>query len=230
MSLAELLDSYRQAGYLLSPPKEVKSGKEATLFAVEHDGRTLALKVYADPAERAFKRTESYLEGRWYRKPSERKAVAKKNRFAKTMLFEKWVQREYYLLKQLHERGVRVPEPIAIVDHSILMEFLGTDLTPAPRLIDIQLDTSTAERVLAELLDAVRTMRGLGIVHSDLSPYNLLWWRNTAYIIDLPQAVDIRSNLNSTELLRRDLKNLLIYFAKYTQVDEPAVLASFDLR
>lgn len=219
-SLEQVLDNYKKKGYELSLDREIKSGKEATVFAVAYKDTILALKIYADPKIRSFQNTGIYLEGRHFRSQSEKKAVIKRNRKGIATIHQSWIGREFYLLKKLHDKGVHVPQVIEWTTSSILMEFMGNGETPAPRLIDIELSAGRAKETLTILMEDIQKMLKIGIVHSDLSPYNILYWNKTPYIIDIPQAIDIRTNPNKGELLKRDVTNLLEYFKKFIPINE----------
>lgn len=218
----EILQEYKGKGFLLDYIREVRSGKEATVHLVNLNGRTLALKVYKDPEERTFQNNSIYLEGKHFKNLSERKAILKKNKFGKGLLHTTWIKREFYLLRKLKELGVTVPGVVESTSTSMLMQFIG-DIEAAPRLIDVKLTPDQARRALEVILKDMALLLEYGIVHGDLSAYNLLWWQDKPYIIDLPQAIDIRNNPNKTMLLKRDLDNIVKYFNKIITVDEKVI-------
>lgn len=224
-----VLEEYRLKGFELTYLGPVKSGKEATVHAVGCGEKTFALKVYVDPALRAFQKTGTYFEGRFFRRPSVRKAIRQRNRFGKRFLHGSWVRREFFLLSKLAEAGANIPKVFDWTATSVLMEFIGEGADPAPRLIDIRLTARDAEAVLETLLKNVRLFLDAGIVHGDLSPYNVLWWRHQPFVIDFPQAIDVRTNPHSQALLKRDLRNLAAYFAKIVAVDLNEIYSRFGV-
>ncbi|MFH1315692.1 MAG: RIO1 family regulatory kinase/ATPase [Candidatus Uhrbacteria bacterium] len=206
----------------------IKSGKEATVYRAMLDGHLVAMKVYKKPEERNFKNTGAYLLGKYYRRASERKAVAKKNKFAKKMKHENWVRREFFMLQELFDTGSNIPKPILQIDDAIFMELLGDINTVAPRLCDIELEKSEAQRAFDSVLKSVKTFWSFGIVHADLSEFNILWWKSQPYIIDFPQSIDRRMHPNPREILDRDLGNIVKYFGKYIVVDLEEIKSKFE--
>jgi RIO kinase 1 len=138
IELEKILKEYEQKSYQLQNPKQIKSGKEATVFVVSNRDETLALKVYIDPEHRSFKDTSNYLEGKYFRSSSQKRALIKGNKYGKKLLHKNWVRREFFLLQELHQLGANVPEVYALTEDSILMQFIG-DETVAPQLISIDL-------------------------------------------------------------------------------------------
>ncbi len=228
INLEQILKDYENKNYHLQNPRQVKSGKEATVFVVFFHGKPLALKVYIDPETRAFKNNQAYLEGKYFRNPSERKAVLKQNRAGKRLLHEGWIRREFSMLKKLYQLGANVPKVYESAGESILMDFIGDELA-APRLIDVELDSNQARESFEAIIKNVELMLECGTIHGDLSPYNILWWRNKPWIIDLPQAIDIRNNQNKDSFLKRDLDNIITYFQKYISIDTSEIYGRFDL-
>lgn len=99
------------------------------------------------------------------------------------------------------------------------MELLGDHETVAPRLIDVELMEKEAPSVFKSLMESVEVFWNLGVVHGDLSAYNILWWNSKPYVIDFPQSIDVRTHPNAREILERDLQNLTMYFGKYMIVN-----------
>jgi RIO kinase 1 len=189
---------------------KLKSGKEADVWLVRTGGELKALKVYA---ENTLRSRQAYTEGQWISSPSLRKAIKQKTKIGKDLQQRLWTKREYYLLKKLRDAGVNTPAVFAYTDNAILMEYLGDANQAAPRLIDIKLDAETAKQAQEELERSVQILLENGVVHADLSPYNILWWKDRPWIIDLPQATDIRHNPNWQEFYKRDVENIKRYFA-----------------
>ncbi len=214
------LSALDQKQFKLSLYKTIKAGKEAQVLLVKHDKGLLALKVYKNHLLRTFKKTDIYMTGKYIKKQSHRKAVEQKNKFGKQYIQDTWVMREFHLLQKIYTIKATIPQPIAAVTNAILMEFIGSKDIPAPKLIDVQLDYDQAPFAFENIVNDMRLFLQAGIVHSDLSPFNILWWKNLPYIIDFPQAVDIRTNPNTEEMLRRDIHNISTYFTKHFPINE----------
>jgi RIO kinase 1 len=188
--------------------KPISSGKEAMVYLVRNKGLFQALKVYKDHTTRSFKNNHEYLEGKYTRLPSERKAMSQRTKFGKDLQHKLWVKREFYLMKKLFEKGANIPEPFELARNSILMEYIGDDHGPAPKLKDATITLTEKETIYKVLTKNLELFNECGIVHADFSPFNVLYWKKKIYIIDFPQAIDIRNNPNKDELLERDLQNL----------------------
>lgn len=194
--------------------KRLSSGKEATVYLVSIADRLMALKVYKDSSQRSFKNNQEYLAGKYIHSPSQRKAMQQRNRFGKELMHKLWVKREFYMLKKLYDLGVKIPQPIEMTSNSILMEYLGTRDFPAPKMKDIKLSREELEIVYKQVLDDIDLMFENGIVHGDLSPFNILYWQDKPFIIDFPQSVDVRNNPNAQAILERDIKNITNWYEK----------------
>lgn len=211
----------------------LKTGKEAEVFVIERvadDGRRclLAHKRYrprrvshkGELAALGFQRAASfvhdagYRDGRLIGNSRDRRAVARRSSHGRTVLGRGWVDREFDALSRLAVAGVSVPFPVARTADGILMEYLGTADAAAPRLVSAALDRATAARAAELLVADLGRMLGAGLVHADLSVYNLLWWEDRPWIIDLPQAVDVSSHAQALDLLRRDLGNVTPWFVR----------------
>lgn len=174
-------------------------------------GEYYALKIY-NPRVKLSTR-DDYTEGQWFNSPSLRKAMKQKTKVGKSFQQKLWVRREYYLLKKLSDQGARLPKVFGHSDDAILMQYIGNEEKPAPRLVDVNLDNETKARVLAELEENIQMFLDNGVVHSDLSEYNILWWNDQPWIIDFPQAIDTRRNPNWKKFYDRDLRNVRDYLA-----------------
>lgn len=215
VDIHQALEGYREKKIILDIVKEVRSGKEATVYLVSNQKHELfALKVYKNPDQRAFKHTEQYLAGKYFRSASLRRAVTKKNTYGRKVLNDLWTKREFYLLKLAFNAGVHVPKPFEWTSNSILMEFVGSDEVPAPRLSDVDLDSNKVNELYLMLMKDIEILRDRGIVHGDFSEYNVLIADGRPYIIDFPQALDIRNNPNWEEMYKRDIANIKKYFQK----------------
>jgi len=227
--IQEVLDEYKIKGYNFENVAVVKSGKESTVYAAQHGQKIYALKIYTNPNIRSFSATDEYTAGKYFRKKSVRRAVNKKTKFARRHLFKSWVRREFYLLGQLAEMGANTPEVFEYTDSTVLMQFIGDGTRSAPRMLDVELTKKEAESAFETILKNIEIFLKLGIVHSDLSFYNILWWQNQPWIIDVPQAIDIRENPNKDLLLKRDLDTVIKSFRKYFEVDVNEIYSRFQL-
>lgn len=194
--------------------KNIKSGKEADCFLVKIKDRLFCLKLYNDRSLSTTSRNSIYLAGKWFRNPSQKKAVSKGNKYGKDLVKKLWTKREYYMLKKFYTLGASVPKVFDYNCDSILMEYLGASNLPAPLLKDTVLSEKQRAYVFNQIVDSIKTFYKCGIVHGDLSEFNVIFWQNKPYIIDFPQAVDIRNNPNTNELLLRDISNICKFFNK----------------
>ena len=208
-SQTDILAEWRSKYPGMAVVRRLKSGKEADLWLVKYRDELLALKVYIAGG---FSTRAKYSQGQWISEPSLRKAVKQKTKVGKTLQQRLWMKREYYLLQKLHEKGAIVPKVLAFTNTAILMQYLGDENQAAPRLADINLDTALRSGALQRIEASVQLFLENGIVHADLSPYNILWWDNQPWIIDFPQAADIRRNEDWRELYDRDLAAIRRYF------------------
>ncbi|OIQ99675.1 RIO1 family protein [mine drainage metagenome] len=195
---------------------QLMSGKEATVYIVRCAGEIRCAKVYKDAKQRSFRNSASYQEGRKVKNSRQARAMEKGSRYGRQMQEEAWQSAEVDALYRLAAAGVRVPQPHLCHEGVLLME-LVTDAegNPAPRLNDIELTEAQALEFHAELLNQVVRMLCAGIIHGDLSEYNILVGADGPVIIDLPQAVDAAGNSNAEAMLERDVANLAAYFSRF---------------
>ena len=213
------LAALEATGVIVDVVGALKSGKEATVYVCRADKRKaraylVAAKVYHSRERRDFSNATAYDDGRQFLKARTARAVRGKTEFGREAEFSRWIYREWERLEQLYAAGVAVPKPITVSDGVIVMEFLGDETGPAPQLREVSLSHEQAISAFRWLMYDVELMPGANVVHGDLSPYNILWWREKATIIDLPQAVDPRFNRNARGLLERDVANVCRYFAR----------------
>ena len=194
--------------------KDIKSGKEANCILVEIDDQLSCLKTYKNNSLSVNNKNSLYLSGKWFRNPSQQKSVAKGNRFGKDLIRKLWTKREFFMLKKFHNLSTNVPLVFDYNQNSILMEYLGDRNLPAPLLKDVTLTVIQLEDVFQQVINSIKTFYECGVVHGDLSEFNILWWQDSPYIIDFPQAIDIRTNLNANEILSRDINNICRFFGK----------------
>ena len=203
--------------------RDIKSGKEATVFLVEIDGQLRCLKVY-NRIPMAIKANNLYLSGKWFKEPSVRKSITKGNKFSQDLLKKLWIKREYYLLNKLSSNGAFVPHVYDYNQNSIIMEYIGNRNISAPVIKDVLLTQKEAKKAFMEIIKSIKVFYDNGIVHGDLSEFNILWWHHKPFIIDFPQAVDIRVNSNYLNLLNRDIDRVTNFFKKWTIFNKEEIL------
>jgi len=196
--------------------RPLKSGKEAAVYVVLSEGEIRCAKVYKDVNQRGFHKQAQYQEGRKVRNSRQARAMEKNSRFGRQQQEEVWQNAEVDALYRLAAAGVRVPQPYNFVEGVLLME-LVTDAhgSAAPRLNDLELSREQALEYHGLLIKEVVRMLCAGLVHGDLSEYNILVDANGPVIIDLPQAVDAAANNNAARMLERDVDNLADYFGRF---------------
>lgn len=196
--------------------RQLMSGKEAMVYVVRRDDEVLCAKVYKEANKRAFRQAVEYTEGRKVKNSRQARAMAKGSRYGRQEQEAAWQSAEVDALYRLAAAGVRVPTPYNFHEGVLLMELItDADGEPAPRLNDIELSADDARRYHAELLRQVVRMLCAGIIHGDLSEYNILVDAAGPIIIDLPQAIDAAANNNAARLLERDVDNLADYFGQF---------------
>ena len=208
----------------------VKSGKEASVFCCQaHPSMgydLLAAKHYRPREQRSFKRDDVYQQGRITRNMRTDKAIAQKTTKGLKMMFGMWIGSEYETLKRLHAEGADVPNPIAMNESCILMEYFGERGAVAPQLYNVTLSSTEVGPLFERFLKNLEIMLKVDRVHGDLSPYNILYWQGGLQIIDFPQAVDPIDNPDAFTLFARDLANVYEYFRDYGVKCDPYRLAT----
>jgi len=196
--------------------RPLKSGKEASVYVVLSEGEIRCAKVYKEANKRGFHKQALYQEGRKVRNSRQARAMEKKTRFGRKQQEEVWQNAEVDALYRLASVGVRVPKPYNFVEGVLLME-LVTDAegAAAPRLNDLMLSKEEALDYHAQLIKEVVRMLCAGLVHGDLSEFNVLVDSQGPVIIDLPQAVDAAANNNAASMLGRDVNNMAAYFGRF---------------
>ena len=196
--------------------RQLMSGKEATVYIVRCGEEIRCAKVYKDAEQRSFRKSVSYQEGRKTKNSRQARAMAKGSRYGRQMQEEAWQSAEVDALYRLAAAGVKVPQPYLCHEGVLLMDLVtDADGHPAPRLNDIELSAEQALEFHAGLLGQVVRMLCAGIIHGDLSEYNILVGADGPVIIDLPQAVDAAGNSNAGAMLERDVANLAGYFGRF---------------
>jgi RIO kinase 1 len=195
---------------------QLMSGKEATVYVVRCGDAIRCAKVYKDATQRSFKKSASYQEGRKVKNSRQARAMEKGSRYGRKMQEEVWQNAEVDALYRLASAGVRVPQPHICFEGVLLMDLVvDAEGNPAPRLNDVELDEDQALEFHGMLLNQVVRMLCAGIVHGDLSEYNILVGEGGPVIIDLPQAIDAAANSTAAEMLERDVINLRTYFSTF---------------
>lgn len=192
------------------------SGKEADVFVVRCGSKTRCAKIYKDALKRSFKKAAQYTEGRKVRNSRRARAIEKGSKFGRKQQEDTWQNAEVDALYRLVRAGVRVPEPYGCFDGVLLMELITDENGDvAPRLNDVSMSAEQAREDHALVMHFVMRMLCAGLVHGDLSEFNVLVDENGPVIIDLPQAVDAASNNNARAMLERDVKNMTDYYGLF---------------
>ena len=189
--------------------RSLKSGKEATVYLVRSGAHLRCAKVYRDMAQRSFQKRAKYQEGRKVRGSRQARAIAKSTRFGRREQEAAWKNVEVDALYKLVAAGVRVPKPYGYFNDTLIME-LVTDAAgdPAPRLGEVDLSADTAREYHHFLIQQIVRMLSIGLIHGDLSEFNVLVGTEGPVIIDLPQAVNAAGNNGAPAMLERDVNNL----------------------
>lgn len=196
--------------------RPLMSGKEASVYVVRCGDDIRCAKVYKDASQRSFKKAVQYQEGRKVRSSRRARAMEKGSSFGREQAEESWQNAEVDALYKLADAGVRVPVPYGCFDGILLMELiLDEDGDVAPRLNDIQLSAEQARRDHKTMMQDILRMLSVGLVHGDLSEFNVLQDPQGPVIIDLPQAVDAAANNNAQWMLERDVNNITQYYAQF---------------
>ena len=202
-------------GLINSVSRQLMSGKEAMVFVVQCGEETRCAKVYKEATNRSFRQAVDYTENRKVKNTRQARAMAKGTRFGREAQEAAWQSAEVDALYRLAAAGVRVPKPFNFFEGVLLMELVADEHgAAAPRLNDVQFTTEQARAHHATLLTEVVRMLCAGVVHGDLSEFNILLASDGPVIIDLPQAVDAAGNNHAQRMLLRDVGNLSAYFGQ----------------
>jgi len=219
----------------------VKGGKEANVYccaagpAAPPGIELLAAKVYRPRQFRNLRNDRMYREGRPVLTGEGRavkatdsrilRALGKKTDFGVQVQHTSWLLYEYTTLQRLHAAGANVPAAHAVSDNAILMTYYGDRNSAAPTLSEASITPALAQTLFAQIQRTVESMLNLGLVHGDLSAYNILLWQNTAAVIDFPQVLQIDANPHASEILLRDLTRVCDYFSRQQiPIPDPATL------
>ncbi len=196
--------------------RPLKSGKEAAVYVVRGGGQVLCAKVYKDMAQRSFQQRVQYQEGRKVRGSRNARAIGKASRYGRKQQEEAWKNTEVEALYTLRDAGVRVPEPHGF-HHGVLVMEMVTDADgfAAPRLAEYEPTPGQAREFHQVLVRQVVRMLCSGLIHGDLSPYNVLVDADGPVLIDFPQVVSATGNNAARKMLLRDVNNLTAYLGRW---------------
>ena len=206
----------------------VKGGKEASVYRCAAHPTTgerfLAAKVYRPRQFRNLRNDALYREdrpiltadGRPVKRSDHRimRAVGKKTAFGTQVKHTSWLMYEYTTMERLHRAGAAVPRPVAVAENAILMTYYGDQTLAAPTLIEVSLGRTEAARLFGEVLRNIELMLRRGLIHGDLSAYNILYWEGRIVLIDFPQITDSFTNRHAREILQRDIERVCEYFGR----------------
>jgi RIO kinase 1 len=216
----EQFEHFLDEGLITEILRPIKSGKEASVYLCRANPRAtgedlVALKRFHPLGRRDFRDDGLYHDGEWIKERRIRAALDKKTRFGRVLQGGIWVGREWDTLRALFDAGAPVPRPIERTDEAILMSYIGDEDAAAPQLRSYDPDDQgEAEDLFGQLLRAIELMLIRNVVHADLSPYNVLVWEEQVIVIDLPQAVDPRTNRHAEAFLARDVGMICAHFER----------------
>ena len=214
------LQSLIEEGLIDTVVRQLMSGKEAMVYVVRCGDETRCAKVYKEATERSFRQAVDYTENRKVKNSRQARAMAKGTKFGRQSQEAAWQSAEVDALYRLAAAGVRVPKPFNFCDGVLLMELVTDEHgDAAPRLNDVVFTPEDARKHHATLLIEVVRMLCAGVVHGDLSEFNILLGHENGFdapvIIDLPQAIDAAGNNHASRMLLRDVANLRAFFGQF---------------
>lgn len=216
MLIPEALSALIEDGQIGAVLRQLKSGKEASVFVVDTPAfGVCAAKVYKSAEKRSFRQREDYVEGRRSGDSRMDRAMAKGSRFGREQRESAWQGAESAAMHRLHAAGLRIPRPLLSAEGVLLMELVMDHGEPAPQLANGRYSREQAVRLHRAIAQQVAAMLCAGLVHADLSEFNILLAGGLPVIIDLPQAVDAARNNNAKRLLVRDLANVTRFLARF---------------
>jgi len=215
MKIPARLEALVTEGLIDSVVRRLKSGKEADVYVVRCGDDTCAAKIYKEAHKRSFRQAVDYTENRRTRNSRQARAMAKGTAFGRQQQEAAWQSAEVDALYRLAAAGVRVPRPLNFLEGVLLMELVVDDAgDAAPRLNDLEFTPEQAQAHHAALIAEVVRMLCAGVIHGDLSEFNILLAADGPVIIDLPQAVDAAGNHHAPRMLMRDVDNLRRFFGR----------------
>jgi RIO kinase 1 len=217
------LQSLIDEGLIDTVVRQLMSGKEAMVFVVRCGAHTRCAKVYKEASKRSFRQAVDYSENRKVKNTRQARAMAKGTRFGRQAQEATWQNAEVDALYRLAAAGVSVPKPHNFLDGVLIMDLVADENgDAAPRLNDVLFTAEQGQALHAQLLVEVIRMLNAGVVHGDLSEFNILLADSGPVIIDLPQAVDAAGNNHAQRMLLRDVANLRNFFGRFA----PALLGT----
>lgn len=223
MKIPKRLQSLADDGLIDEVIAQLMSGKEAQVYVVRSHGELCCAKVFKEAKQRSFKQAVEYQEGRKVRNSRRARAMSKKTRYGQKEQEEAWLNAEVDALYRLADAGVRVPKPRGFIDGVLLMEMItDAEGSAAPRLDDVTLTPDQARRYYDKIIRDVVRMLSAGLIHGDLSEFNVLLAPDGPVIIDLPQAVNAAGNNSAERMFERDVNNMRRYFGRFA----PELLAT----
>ncbi len=194
---------------------QLMSGKEAQVYVVRCGQHVRCAKVYKEAGKRSFKQAVQYQEGRAVKNSRSARAIGKRSRYGQQEQEQAWLNAEVDALRRLAAAGVRVPATHGFIDGVLLMDMISdAEGYPAPRLNDVGLSPEQAREFHARIIADVVKMLCVGLIHGDLSEFNVLVGKDGPVIIDLPQAVNASGNNSAAAMLLRDVENMANYFGR----------------
>ncbi|MEZ0232089.1 MAG: PA4780 family RIO1-like protein kinase [Methylophilaceae bacterium] len=216
MKIPKRLAPLVEDGLIDEVVRQLMSGKEAVVFVVRCGDEVRCAKVYKEVEQRSFQHNALYQEGRRVKNSRQARAMQKGSKYGREQQEKAWQSHEVDTLYKLAAAGIKVPKPHNFYEGVLLMELVtGADGNAAPRLNDVELSAEDALAYHAMLIQQVVKMLCAGIVHGDLSEFNILLGEDGPVIIDLPQAVDAAANNNAKSMFERDVSNLASYFGRF---------------
>jgi len=223
MKTPKRIEPLIQDGFIDEVIRQLMSGKEASVYVVRCGEEIRCAKVYKEANKRSFRQSTDYTEGRKEKNSRRARAMKKGTKYGRKAQEESWQNTEVDALYRLAAAGVRVPKPYNFHEGVLLMDLVTDgDGNAAPRLNDLVLTAELSREYYCILLTQVVRMLCAGIIHGDLSEYNILVDSAGPVIIDLPQAIDAAANNQACEMLLRDVENLATYFGQFA----PELLAT----
>ena len=216
MRIPESLITLIDYGVIDEVLRPLMSGKEARVYLVRLGDELQVAKVYKASINRSFHKRSIYTEGRKTRNSRDQRALNRRSRHGKAIDEEAWRSTEVNMIYRLQRAGVRVPKPYCFEAGVLVMEMI-TDIhgSPAPRLGEVKLDVEMAREIYTHLIQEIIRMLSAGIVHGDLSEFNILLGSDGPIIIDFPQSVDTAYNNSARDLLLRDVQNIHDFLLAY---------------
>jgi len=216
MKTPKRIEPLLEEGLVDEVMRKLMSGKEADVYVVRCGEDIRCAKVYKEANKRSFRQNVQYTEGRKVKNSRRARAMEKGSRYGRQEQEQAWQNAEVDALHRLAAAGVRVPRPYNFLDGVLLMELVADENgNAAPRLNDLALSAAQAREFHHTLIAQVVRMLCAGIIHGDLSEYNVLVGSDGPVIIDLPQAVDAAGNNSAGSMLQRDVGNLTAYFGRF---------------